>query len=61
MTIQRAFLVLLLAASTGWGADGQVLDAEMQAGTNYAVATFRFWHPPEVKVVSGVLVLGTGF
>ncbi len=61
MTIQRAFLVLLLAVSDGWAADGQLLDAQLPAETNYAVAAFRFWHPADAKVLRDVLVLVPGF
>ena len=59
LTTQRAFLILLLAVSTGRAADRQ-LDAQLPAGSNYAVAAFRFWHPADVKVLHGVLVLVPG-
>ncbi len=36
------------------------LDAEIAAGPNFAVAAFRCWHPPEVKVLRGAAVLVPG-
>jgi dienelactone hydrolase len=52
--------VLLLASLTSRAEEGQLLEAGVHAGTNYAVATFRFWHPAEVKMLRGVLVLVPG-
>lgn len=52
--------ILLLADLPGRAEDSRWLEAEVPAGTNYAVAAFRFWHPLEAKVLRGVLVLVPG-
>ena len=52
--------VWLLAASACMAEESRVVDAEIPAGANYAVARFRFWHPLEVRVLTGVAVLVPG-
>jgi poly(3-hydroxybutyrate) depolymerase len=52
--------IWLLTGLAGRAADSQVIEAEVPAGTNYALATFFFWHPPEAKQLRGVVVLVPG-
>ena len=52
--------VCLLAAAVTVAEEGQVYDVDVPAGTNYAVARFRLWHPPEVKVLRAVAALVPG-
>ena len=52
--------IWLLTSLAGRAGDSRVIEAEVPAGTNYAVATFRFWHPPEAHVLRGVVVLVPG-
>jgi dienelactone hydrolase len=50
----------LLSGSTLLAQESQLAEAEIPAGANYAVAQFRFWHPPAVKILRGVAVLVPG-
>ena len=52
--------VWLLAACMCLGEEGRIVDVEIPAGTNYAVARFRFWHPPDATVLRAVAVLVPG-
>ena len=52
--------IWLLSALTGRSEGSRVIEVEVPAGTNYAVAAFRFWHPAEAKVLRGVAVLVPG-
>lgn len=40
--------------------DDRTINVEIPAGNNFAVAAFRWWHPPEAKELKGILVLVPG-
>ena len=47
------------AAAAFSGPEG-TFDVEIPPGPNFAVAAFRWWHPPEAKALRGVAVLVPG-
>ncbi len=46
--------------TVGFGATSAPLEIELPPGANFAVAAFRWWQPPEVPVLRGILVLVPG-
>lgn len=61
----RPFVRLLTAlsgfiAAACFAGTTAAFDVELPAGPNFAVASFRWWHPPEAGVLLGVLVLVPG-
>ena len=56
-----AFVVLgFLGTPAAFGGDGATFEFEAAPGPNFAIAAFRWWHPPETKSLQGVLVLVPG-
>ncbi|HUL54397.1 MAG TPA: hypothetical protein VLT83_13405 [Opitutaceae bacterium] len=57
---------ILTAALSCWLATAGLVtaaaanDVEMPPGSNFAVAAFRWWHPPEAGILRGVAVLVPG-
>jgi len=47
-------------AATGYADTNAIFDADSPAGTNFAVAAFRWWSPEETKVLQGVVVMVPG-
>ncbi len=59
-----AILILLTVTTVSANLEGgkkeMILDVEIPAGKNYAVASFRFWCPENLPVVRGLVVLVPG-
>ena len=53
-------LAWLMASFSGQAQSNTIVDTEIPAGTNYSIARFRFWHPPETQVLRGLAVLVPG-
>ena len=49
-----------LIAPVGLAGTTATLEVETPPGPNFAIAAFRWWHPPESKALRGVLVLVPG-
>jgi dienelactone hydrolase len=47
-------------AAAAFASPNGTLDVEIPPGTNFTVAAFRWWHPPEAKALLGVAVLVPG-
>ena len=47
-------------ATAGFAGTKATCDVEIPPGPNFAVAAFRWWHPPEAKALLGVAVLVPG-
>ncbi|HUJ43901.1 MAG TPA: dienelactone hydrolase family protein [Opitutaceae bacterium] len=47
-------------ATAAFGGTNATSDVEIPPGSNFAVAAFRWWHPPETKALLGVVVLVPG-
>ena len=54
------FTLAVLTSATGWAATNATLEVDIPAGSNFAVAAFRWWHPAEAKALRGVAVLVPG-
>jgi dienelactone hydrolase len=50
----------LLAATAGFAAGVDTRDVAIPPGLNFAVASFRWWHPPGADALAGVIVLVPG-
>ena len=49
-----------VVAAAAFASPGGTFDVEIPPGPNFAVAAFRWWHPPEAKALLGVAVLVPG-
>jgi dienelactone hydrolase len=49
-----------IAAATGFAGTKATFDVEIPPGPNFAVAAFRWWHPPEAGALLGIAVLVPG-
>ena len=47
-------------APAGFAGPDATFDVELPPGPNFAVAAFRWWHPPDVQALRGVAVLVPG-
>jgi dienelactone hydrolase len=48
------------AVTAGFAGTPATFDVESSPGPNFAVAAFRWWHPPEARALLGVVVLVPG-
>ena len=49
-----------IIAAAGFAGGNATFDVEFSPGPNFAVAAFRWWHPPEARALLGVVVLVPG-
>lgn len=60
LLLGAVLLLILPFAPRSLAAPATMFDVEIPAGANFAIAAFRWWHPPDLAAVRAVLVLVPG-